>query len=204
LVVPTLLGYANGTGLNWLINGNDPDPGYSNYTNTNFKKVQWSRFAVWLKGGYSNDGQLQFWTTDSTHGTVRGENDNGVNTLKKGGSFKQVMFNAYGRTANNSHPTFDDPYIAIGPNARARVEIGNSSTYDSCTKFAVGIPTNWGGSKIAATLWTGAFQTGQAAYLYVIDADGNVSNSGRGFRITIGGNDNNAPSDQPPVVFHGK
>ncbi len=79
---------------------------------------------------------------------------------------------------------FDDFYVATGPNARARVEIGNQPVYQDCTNLAIITPTNWRNNAITATVRAGSFQSGEA-YLFVVDANGNVSN---GLGVKINGN----------------
>jgi len=71
----------------------------------------------------------------------------------------------------------DDVYI---DNTIARVEIGNASTWYACTKREVQIPTLWSdtGTSITITLNQGSFSNLNNAYLYVIDADGNVNENG--------------------------
>ena len=108
LVVPSLVGY------NWIINGNDPNPGYVKTVTSGmqFKKGEWKRLSMWLKGGYQNDGQVHFWSQNST-GWTKILNDNNVDTLKNGGTRKTVDINAFGRVTPNCHPTFDDVYICL-------------------------------------------------------------------------------------------
>jgi len=190
LVVPTLHS-------SWQINGNEGDPGYANYTSVNFVKGEWKHLWVWLKGGYQNNGQCHFWELLNS-GVVQRENDNNVNTLKNGGAFEKVRVNAYGRQASNSHPTFDDVYIASGPNARARIEIGNKSSYLNCTKLSIITPISWNDTEIQATVRQGIFKDGDTAYLFVVDASGTPS-EGHG-PITIGeGFSGPAPAPPPPT-----
>ena len=183
LVVPVLLGDVDGTNLSWLITGNDQNPGYFKYLDVDFVKGRWARFAVWIKGSSNNTGQCHFWVTDAVNGTIQEANENNVTTLKSGGKRESVVINAYGRVAADSHPTFDDVYIATGLNARARIEIGDSSTYTECTKFSVCTPSSWSTTSIVATSWVAAFDEG-VAYLYVTDADGAVN--ANGYQITLG------------------
>jgi len=88
---------------------------------------------------------------------------------------------------------FDDLYIAT---TQARVEMGNASSWAACTHREIQIPTAWSDNSITITVNQGSFQDGDAAYLFVVDAEGNVSN---GYPITIGGG-GGEPSDNPPSV----
>lgn len=89
----------------------------------------------------------------------------------------------------DSHPTtnndgandfyIDDVYI---DNTWARVEIGDAPSYNSCTHREIQIPTSWATGEITSTVNQGSFSDG-TAYLFVVDADGAVSD---GYEITLG------------------
>ncbi len=61
--------------------------------------------------------------------------------------------------------------------------IGNASTYASSTHFEMQPPTAWSDSSVTVTVNQGSFADGSTAYLYLIDANGNVS---AGNQITFG------------------
>jgi fibronectin type 3 domain-containing protein len=70
---------------------------------------------------------------------------------------------------------WDDMYF---DNSWARLEICDSSTYSNCSHREIQIPhTTWNGSQIQFTANRGSFASG-SAYLYVIDANGNVNSNG--------------------------
>ncbi|WP_176360092.1 Ig-like domain-containing protein [Desulfosediminicola ganghwensis] len=189
-------------GSTWQINGNEPDPGYSNYTNVDFVKGEWKRLWIWMKGSTSstsNDGEVKFWEL-TQGGVVQRENDLGVNNLKAagaGGYWERVRPNGYGRQTSNCFSSFDDIYIAAGPSAQARVEIGNASTYSDSTRMTILTPTAWSNNSITATVNTGVFSAGEAAYLFVFKADGSVSS---GFPVTIGSEGDGGGVDTPPSL----
>jgi hypothetical protein len=81
---------------------------------------------------------------------------------------------------------YDDIYLATGPHAAARVEIGNKANYSECTMMAISTPTAWSGTQITATVREGCFRDGDAVWVFVVD-DQNVPSAGFG-----------------PLVFHGK
>lgn len=194
LVIPTLLGDDT-----WLVNGNDKDPGYSRYTDLGFDKGRWKRVWVWMKGSTgssSRDGEFKLWTLDANGVTTR-VNDAGVNNLKASGVWEKVRPNGYGRQTSNSVVSYDDIYIASGTNAQARVEIGDSATYAASKKLTILTPTSWANGSISATVNTGPFKSGDSAYLFVIDGNGNASN---GFPITIGGTRSGAVPPEPPAL----
>jgi len=68
---------------------------------------------------------------------------------------------------------YDDVYI---DNTIARVVIGDSSDFGNCTHQEIQIPTAWSDSSITITANGGSFAAGERVYLFVVDADGNVSN----------------------------
>jgi len=169
-----------------LFGSNDQSPGYHKYIDRNhFKKGEWLRQSVYFKGSTtstSNDGKVYYWYTNET-GHNNELADNTANNLKESGGWSILHVNGYGRQTPNCRTYMDDVYIASGDNARARVEIGNSSNYNDCTNLVILTPTSWSDTSITATINQGSFQPGEQAYLYVIDSNGNISN---GYPITIG------------------
>jgi len=182
LVVPTILGSEAWSTRYYFINGNDSDPGYGANPSLTLNKGTWVNWKVWIKGGYDDDGECKFWEVLST-GINQALNDTGVDTLKSGGAFEKVGIQAYGRQTDDCHPTFDDIYIAVGANAQARVEVTDNSTYLSSTKTAVQVVDDgeWSATSIDIEAWNqGGFANNAIVYLFVIDADGSVSNGLQG------------------------
>jgi hypothetical protein len=74
--------------------------------------------------------------------------------------------------------------------------IGNAATFASSTQREIQIPkTTWNNEQIQITVNKGAFNSGDPAYLYVIDSTGAVNATG--YAITFGGgtpSDTTAPS----------
>lgn len=176
LVVPTMLGSNS-----WFINGNNSP--YSSWLSTSFTKGRWTRFMIWIKVGYSGDGNVHFWDLTDT-GPVQRVNQNNVSVLYNNGYFTRYVLNAYGRATSNCYPTFDDVYVATGTNTRARVEIGNQPTYNNSSKLAISTVTSWSDDKITFTFRKGSFADGQKAYLFVFDGNGQPS---AGFPFVVGG-----------------
>ncbi|NTW27232.1 MAG: hypothetical protein HGA36_02840 [Candidatus Moranbacteria bacterium] len=77
---------------------------------------------------------------------------------------------------------------------RARVEIGNASTFANCTHREIQIPqTTWNDGQLEIKVNQGSFADGATAYLYVVDEDGSVN--AVGYPITFDGIlDTTAPS----------
>lgn len=90
---------------------------------------------------------------------------------------------------------YDDVYINF---TQARVELCNSSTWLARTSCEIQIPTAWSTNSITVKTNKGAFKTGDRAYLYIVDANGAVSN---GLPITIGsgGSTTNPTPDPTPT-----
>jgi hypothetical protein len=95
-----------------------------------------------------------------------------------------VWENYFGNGVDKGNFYFDDIYVQY--NTQARIEIGNSPKWDSCTKREIQIPKKWNPrvqnyNGIEFVVNKGSFGSG-VAYLYVIDKDGNPSN---GMLITL-------------------
>lgn len=151
------------------------------------EKGTWARTWAWVKGstdGDTNDGEVKYWTlTDS--GVTQRLNKTAVPTLVTGGHFENVSFPGYCRIPTaNSMPTYDDVYVAKGPNAQARVEVGNASTYETSTNLTILTPTSWSSTSIQAVVNEGSFAEDASAYLFVINSSG-VASAGKA--ITFAG-----------------
>jgi len=81
----------------------------------------------------------------------------------------------------NGSYNFDDVFIDF---TLARVEISDSPTWSGARRKEVQIPVQWSNNSIDIRINTGTFSTGQAAYLYVVDASGKINE--QGYPITIG------------------
>jgi hypothetical protein len=126
----------------------------------------------------------------------------------------RVGFNGYVRAmAANSHQVFDDAYVATGPGAQARVEVANHQTWGDTTaanartmNIALCVPSSWTATSVTCQFHSGPLATGEAAYLFVIDAAGNVSDQdpstpgSQGYPVTIGSSGGGEPGDPPPAV----
>lgn len=71
--------------------------------------------------------------------------------------------------------SIDDVYVDY---TWARVEIGDAPTWVSCTRREIQIPSAWSNASITVTVNQGAFQNLGGAYLYVVDANGDVNQNG--------------------------
>jgi hypothetical protein len=156
---------------------------------------QWDtpvRWSYWMAGnGTSAEGTDGFF--QATNGTQRVDRSyknykpyfTDAHDVK---AWNRINFVGYVRSAasfaEGHNFVLDDIYVATGPNAQARVEIGNADTYDACTKLAmvtIGAQgDNWSDDAITATIRQGKFTADELAdaYLYVTTADGQVNTYG--------------------------
>ena len=168
-------------GNQWVMAGNDSPLAYPNTEpfNSGITKGSWHRYCWWIKDGYSNDGSSTISElTPSGDATIK--NLSGVTTAISPDVRKILSVNGYTRqmTTTQAVQMFDDIYVAVGPNSRARVEIGNAAAYGDCTKLSISTPDSWSSTEIVSTLRTGSFQDGDHVYLYVVDAAGAVNANG--------------------------
>jgi hypothetical protein len=78
----------------------------------------------------------------------------------------------------------DDIFIQVG--SQARVEIGNSSVFISCThREIVGEISSWGSGSIVGKMNFGSFSTDDTVYFFVINSDGEVNSTG--YAVVLGG-----------------
>ncbi len=77
---------------------------------------------------------------------------------------------------------FDDLYMST---KRARVEIGNSPTWATCTLREIQPTTSRADGSVTVTFNQGALENGQTVYAYVVPPDGAVN--ANGYAFTVGG-----------------
>jgi|GEM_PF-1372304 len=146
-----------------------------------WSRTTWSRHEIYKKNSVpagALNGEVHFEMVGSPS-SIRNE--------------KQIITRAAGQTWKNSSVWLplaianvtedqtmwvDNVYV---DDTRARVEIGNQSTFSECTIREIQIPITWSSQQITATLNKGTLSTG-TNYLFVIDSSGNVS---IGKQITI-------------------
>lgn len=161
-----------------------------NYTSprASISKGKWYRHSTWVHATSDASSNVRV-NVISPAGQGNLTNVERINWTGKfidsaGLSFTNFALSAWYRTCvgcAESSPFFDDVYMAIGPSARARVEIGDASTYGNCTNLSIATVTSWSDTAVTATVRQGSFTNFNSAYIYVIDANGNVNQSG--FRI---------------------
>lgn len=89
--------------------------------------------------------------------------------------FIQDDVSNYHTTQPGNFVYYDDVYM---DDSWARVMIGNKPTWTESTQREIQIPSAWSDNSISVTLNQGGFPSFNSAYLYVIDPDGNVNQTG--------------------------
>jgi hypothetical protein len=150
-----------------------------------FPNDQWIRREFWLRTGDSPGQRFKYWQDSQLYEYFQSPGNfpggMGATWGDDGGLFRQIWFLEFIRGGSAGYSQFDDVYIDT---TQARVEIGNAATFNSCTHREIQIPTAWSGTSITVTANQGSFENGKTAYLYVIDADGNVN--AQGYPIMFG------------------
>jgi len=84
----------------------------------------------------------------------------------------------YGSDFSVDHNDFDDIYIDY---TKARIEVGNNSTFADCTHREIQIPTDWTPTAIEFESNQGSFENGEQCWMFVIDEFGNASAGHEGY-----------------------
>ena len=140
---------------------------------TRFSKGTWMRVTVAIKNATSGGYAWQQEINGGNNSVV--DSVTNVVTAHAGDSWNVLTLPGYGRQDSNAVAYYDDVYVATGDGARARVEIGNASTYTASTKLGFITPNSWSNSQINATVRNGIFKSGEQIYFFVIDVNGNPS-----------------------------
>lgn len=133
-------------------------------------KHTWSRWETYVDWGSVNgrDGELEVWRNGTQHLAVTGEvlcttgDGNSIHDWRLG-----HMFQGYGEV-EHARAYFDNVYVAT---SRARVEIGNNSSFTACTHREILPVTTWGASQITAPLPSASAMQ----YIFIIDENGDAS-----------------------------
>ena len=154
---------------------------------------QWYRVEVYLQASSTdgnNDGAVILNIYDQSNTVAVKWNHTALVTRLAGGDsweyfhFENFFGNDLGDGGDGTSEKiyYDDVYLQMG--SRAHVEIGNASTYSSCTHTEIQYPTVYNGTGITFTVNQGSFENGSTAYVFVIDEDGNANATGEA--ITFG------------------
>ena len=147
--------------------------------------VRWEFFGIESSGGVSDgtvvwEGQL----SDGSAWTTFRHYEGNVKTRDSLHWNRSLFCDFAGRESDTNFDVFaDDIYIA---NSRARVEIGDNSTWASSKHREIQVHTAWSNTSITVTVNQGLFSNCETLYLFVVDADGNVNTQGYPIRIVTG------------------
>ena len=196
----------------------DASAGY-HYTMSRMAPGTWVRMSNYYKQNTDGTGAFQqsqipwVWrsgdpTYNSTGEMMRLDCSGNIGALQP---WDTVGINAYARYDAGAPSVFqwDDVYVAIGSGARARVEIMSARTWgDRAHRLDMNAtlctPTSWSATSVTCTVRQGSFANGQTAYLFVVDAAGNVSDQdpaaagAQGFSVQIGGSSSDTTPPAAP------
>ncbi len=186
------------------------DPGQSNFDAGSDISWAWDepvRITLWAKANGDSatgtDGMFQGVSSSGHFYRSYQDYKAWFNTNHTQKSWDQLNVLGYTRstasfTTSGHNWVVDDVYVATGPAAAARVEIGDAPTYSSSTRLALSTPTTWADGSIQATFREGTFSSGSDAYLYVTDANGVVNVDG--YPITVGTTSGTTAAPQAPQL----
>jgi hypothetical protein len=150
-----------------------------------FSFKTWNRLTIWMKANSTSPGIVFAQTTNSEKGHMERtwtdrspfQGPTAYNNHPSSGKWDRFTIPGWWGNGDNTlnQITYDDVYVATGPNAAARVEIGDASTYAKSRNIAISTPQTWSDSTVVFTLRAGPFTDFSSAYLYVVDAENNVS-----------------------------
>jgi hypothetical protein len=200
-IIPRGLGYYSdnnppsppATFYDWGLTCNGcADPGSHDFKlpGWTMKKGKWYRIWSWIHGTVVPDqtGRKQLWISSVDDNMIvtnyvdvtQAVFDPAKSPLHET-QFLTLNFGGWARWCNKckeSAARFDDIYLAKGPYAQARVEIGDAPIYADCQRLTVATVTSWSSSSITATIRQGSFADFNSAYLFVFAANGNANPAG--------------------------
>jgi hypothetical protein len=150
---------------------------------------EWVHHEVWVFAG--SDGNTDGRWIEKVNGkTVRNWGGWGLLTSSNSHDINYFRFGQVsGENYSGGSILLSEVYV---DNTQAHVFLSDKSTMpanwlatDMESHDEVQVCSNWSNSSITCTLNQGTFIAGDDAYVYVVDADGDVNT--QGFHITIGG-----------------
>lgn len=165
---------------------------------------QWIREELYFFAGTrgNSDAEIKWWIhRNSPPEQINHNSDSGFNALiaDRAEQFNKISIGKEWGGNNTPSDTntvyLDDVYI---DNTQARVEIADNAVWDNCMHREIQIPSAWSDASITFQVNQGSFSNGQTAYLFVVDADGNVNTNG--YPIVIGGDGGGGPTAQITIT----
>ena len=143
---------------------------------------QWIRVERYFN--YGDPGVANGYAYGAINGVKQGEISGVFQTNACAGNMLGgfVMGN-YFRTEDGSGALLRQ-YISemYADTTQARVEVGDSADWNTCSKREIQIPTAWQDGVVAIRFNEGSFQAGDQAYAFVVDRDG-IPSPGIGFVV---------------------
>ena len=151
----------------------------------------WHRVELYLDEGSINGQEIiQMWYDGADYG--QGDNSYGTPSNDQSGDAcigKDIKLGYYHDWFMDERGEdmwraiyFDDVYV---DSTQARVELGNSNQWETCTHREIQVPTSWGDTELSVTINAGTFVADDDVYLYVVDREGNVNATG--YELLMGG-----------------
>lgn len=181
-------------------NYNDPNTSYGNPSTPNFYG-KWFKFELYLKQSTPNvaNGVYKVWITEPGQPRKLALNRDPVVTRSINNVWSQFTFmGAYcdSSPGDRKYKIYADDFYF--DKTQARVELGNASTYDTSTIREIQPASSWSTGQITTTINKGALPYG-TAYVYIIDSNGSVNNTGYPIALNTSSTSNNQLT--PPVIY---
>jgi hypothetical protein len=131
----------------------------------------WTKVEMEIKYTPQNDGYIKLWENGDLRVDYSGPTDHMPGTVRTEGIGGYARM--YGQPNNWRY--FADVYLDY---SRARIILGNAPTYSASTIHEVQVPTSWSDSSVSFVVNLGKLADDAIAYLYVVDANGEVNEMG--------------------------
>ncbi len=163
----------------WQTAGNDLGV-FNNYGQNPlwWKWGKWNRISSWIKAGATPniDAGNLYMQVANTETPIFEQATTPVIFANGSAPYRWGQFGVPGwmrdRVDRGGVATLhDDVYVAWGPNAAARVELGNAATYESCTDLAVCDRTSWVSGQIIVNCREGGLNLASPTWLFITLAD---------------------------------
>lgn len=171
LCIPT-----NGQAQAMQIGGNTDNIGWVGSLDNLFDIDGFNRVTTWLKADSANVQDAGYtwiqWLSAKTSPIFENEYEGPVFNARTTSptSYQWNQFNVpgwYGNNLTNPGGVYDNVYLATGEHSPARVEIGDSATYEDCTQLTIMPALSWTDSEIQVIVKTKGEETISGKYLFI-------------------------------------
>jgi len=131
-------------------------------------------FKTWVHKPYSGGG-ITFDCDSGENVYMTRTSSNNWRQWHFGSFFSRDTEPAGGGLPADGYIYIDDIYFDV---TRARVEVGNASTWSGCSQREIQRPTAWSSSSVTVVANEGGFSSLSGKYVYVVDSEGNVNANG--------------------------